>query len=100
MHSSGAASLAATHTAWQAFVSSFVSGSIGAMWPNDVTLTELATDQLDGVTGKNAAQTKSSVALAGTGAGGTGSPRVSLVVGLRTALPTRAGRGRMYWSGS
>jgi hypothetical protein len=78
-------------------VSSFFSGAYAAMIPNDVTLTELATDQLDGVTGRNTAQTKSAVALVGTGAGATQSPRACLVVGLRTALPTRAGRGRMFW---
>jgi hypothetical protein len=67
------------------------------MIPNDVTITELVTDALDAATGKNTAQTKSAVALVGTGAGATTSPRDCVVVGLRTALPTRAGRGRMYW---
>jgi hypothetical protein len=67
------------------------------MIPNDVTITELATDSLDPLTGRNTAQVKSAVALAGTGTGATLPPRDCVVVGLRTALPTKSGRGRMFW---
>lgn len=95
--SNGAASLAATHTAWQTFVSSFISGTLGAMWPNEYSITDLITDQVDTSSHKNTAQVRSSVSYVGTGAGATPSPRAALVIGLRTALPTKAGRGRMYW---
>jgi hypothetical protein len=97
MHSSGSGTVAATHTAWQTFVTSWMSGGYGAMIPNDTSITDLRTDQLDSISGKNNAQTKSGVSLVGTGAGATQSPRDALIVGLRTALPTRSGRGRMFW---
>lgn len=97
MHSSGAGTLSATHTAWQTFVTSWMSGGYAAMLPNETTITDLRTDQLDSISGKNNAQTKSGVSLVGTGAGATQSPRDCLIVGLRTALPTRSGRGRMFW---
>jgi hypothetical protein len=96
-HSNGAASLAAVHTAFQTFVTAVMTNALAAMWPNEFSITELTTDQLDGVTGKNVAQTKSAVSLVGTGTGATPSPRDCLLVSLRTAVPTKAGRGRMYW---
>ena len=97
LHSSSANTLASVHTAWTTFVNSFCSGTMNAMWNTHMSATETITDQLDPVTGKNVAQSISSITQVGTGAGGTPSPRVCIVVGLRTALPTRAGRGRMYW---
>lgn len=97
MNTTGSGTLAATHTAWSTFVSAVMAGGLAAILPNDTSITDLRTDQLDSITGKNNAQTKSGVALVGTGAGATLSPRDALVVGLRSALPTRMGRGRMFW---
>jgi hypothetical protein len=97
MNTTGSGTLAATHTAWSTFVASVMSGGLGAILPNDTQITDLRTDQLDSITGKNNAQVKSGVALVGTGAGATLSPRDALVIGLRSSLPTRMGRGRMFW---
>jgi hypothetical protein len=99
MSSNGSGTLAATHTAWQTFVTSFMTSAFQALLPTTTQITDLRTDQLDAVTGKNAAQTKSGVSLAGSAATGQMSPRDCTVIGLRTALPTRAGRGRMFWPG-
>jgi hypothetical protein len=78
-------------------VTNFITNTMGALWNTHQEATETITDQLDPVTGKNVAQATSAVTLIGTGSGGTVSPRSCMVIGLRTALPTRAGRGRMYW---
>lgn len=97
LHSSSANTLASVHTAWTTFVNSFLSGTMNAMWNTHTSATGTITDQLDPLTGKNVAQAVSGISQVGTGVGGSVSPRTCLVVGLRTTLPTRAGRGRMYW---
>lgn len=97
MHSSSANTLASVHTAWTTLINTFHTGTMNALWPTSHSATETITDQLDPLTGKNVAQTSSTISQVGTGAGGTPSPRASVVLGLRTALPTRSGRGRMYY---
>lgn len=98
MHSSSSASLTAAHSAWQTAVTGFWdSASAGAYWSTLTQVTDLETDQLDPTTGRNVAQARSAVTLKGTDTGQVLPPRVAMVTGLRTALPTRSGRGRMYW---
>jgi hypothetical protein len=100
MHSQGAASLATVHAAWQTLVTGFIGSVLGAMWPNEVSANSVITDQLDANGLHNVGQLTSTISAVGTGVGGTLSPRTCVVIGLRTALPTRAGRGRMYWPGT
>jgi len=97
MHSSGAASLATVHAAWTTFVNSFITSVLGPMWPNEVGATQTLTDQLDANGLHNVGQLTSSISGGGTGVGGTLSPRSCVVIGLRSSVPTKAGRGRMYW---
>jgi len=97
MHTSSANALAAVHSAWTTACSNFITGTLGPMWPSDVEATETITNQLDPVTAKNVAQSTSSLALTGSGAGGKPSPRDCVLTSLRTTKPTKAGRGRMYW---
>lgn len=97
LHSSGAGSLATVHTAWTTLVNGFLSTTLNAIWPDDQRATEVVTDQLDAVTGKNVAQARGTISQVGTNVGGTISQRSCIVIGLRTAVPTRSGRGRMYW---
>lgn len=100
MHSSGAGVIGDVHTAWRNAVSAFWSGSYGSLLTVDQQCTEVVTDQLDPSTGKNVLQARSAVSFKGTlSAEPTTPQRVAIVTGLRTALPTRAGRGRMYWPG-
>lgn len=99
MHTSSANALAPVHTAWTTAVSNFLTGTLQAMWPTDVSCTGTVTNQLDPVTAKNVAQASSSLAITGTGAGAKPSPRDCVLTGLRTAKPTKGGRGRMYWPG-
>jgi hypothetical protein len=97
MHSSSAAALSTVHAAWQTLVTGFIGTTLGAMWPNEVSATSVTTDQLDANGVHNVAQLSSAITAVGTGAGATLSPRSCLVIGLRTIVPTKAGRGRMYW---
>ena len=56
LHSSSANTLASVHTAWTTFVNSFCSGTLNAMWNTHQSATEVITDQLDPVTGKQTAK--------------------------------------------
>jgi hypothetical protein len=97
MHSNGAGSLSTVHAAWTSLVSGFITSVLGPMWPNEVGATQTITDQLDANGLHNIAQLSSSISGVGTGAGATLSPRSCVVIGLRSSVPTKAGRGRMYW---
>lgn len=99
MHSSGSSLLADVQNAWDAAVDAFITGTLGPLWSTQTQCTQTKTDQLDPATGKNVAQATKSVTYKGTGTGQALPQRVALVCGLRTATPTRAGRGRMYWPG-
>ena len=70
--------------------------SITQLYPAGTTVDELVTTQLSPTTGKNVLQAVSSPALAGTGSGAALPPQTAICVSLRTALPTRAGRGRFF----
>lgn len=100
MHSSGGATLSAAHSAFVAAVTSFWGGDYGDLLTVDQQCTSIVTDELSPTTGKNVAQAITAVSLKGTRSAGPTTPqRASIVTGLRTALPTRSGRGRMYWPG-
>jgi len=97
MHSSSANLLSSVHTAWTTFVNALCTGTMNSRMPNEWSATQTVTNELSPSTGKNVAQLRTTIAQVGTGVGITISPRSSIVVGLRSTLPTRAGRGRMYW---
>lgn len=96
MHSNGVGSLATAHNAWRAIWANFWADTFGAMVTPQIQVTELVTDQLDPLTGKNTAQLTNADHLVGTGAGQTVSPRSCVVLSYTSGLPSRAGRGRMY----
>jgi hypothetical protein len=96
LHSEGIAPLADAHEAFRAFVNAALGGSLKTFWATTTGATRIITDQLDPISWKNAAQLDDLNTITGTGTGKAPSPRACLVVGLRTPLPTRAGRGRMF----
>lgn len=96
LFSSGSASLGTAHDAWDDFVSSFIGSDMAGLWPTETQATETITDQLDAAGHHNVAQARTSVTYKGTGTGLQLPQRAAVVIGLRTALPTRSGRGRMY----
>ena len=97
MHSSSANAIGPVQTAWNTAVNNFLTGTVQAMWPTDVTCTGTKTYSLDPITGKYTAVSASSLAITGTGAGKPSSPRDAILTSFRTALPQKMGRGRMYW---
>lgn len=97
LHTSSANAIAGVHTAATTAFSNFITGTLQAMWPSDVSSTSVVTDQLDPATGKNTLQNTSALALTGTGAGGKPSPRDCVITSHRTAMHGKAGRGRMFW---
>jgi hypothetical protein len=54
-------------------------------------------DELDNTMVHNVSQGLAPLTLAGTGSGEPLPPQTCIVASLLTILPTRAGRGRMYW---
>ena len=97
MHSNSANAIGPVQTAWNTAVNNFLTGTVQAMWPTDTTCTGTKTYSLDPLTGKYTAVASSTLAITGTGAGKPPSPRDCFVISERTALPQKAGRGRMYW---
>ena len=96
VHSSSAQALASVHAQFVTAITTFWSAATEAIFPPGERVTGLSTTQLDPTTGKNVARAESVVSFVGTGAGNAPPPRVSIVISLVTALPTRAGRGRLY----
>lgn len=89
--------LAGVHAGFVTFAENFLNDTYKALCSPQFHATQLVTDQLDDVTGKNVAQLSQDISIVGTGAGATVSPRSCLIVSLKTIVPTRAGRGRMYF---
>jgi hypothetical protein len=97
----GAGNLAGANTAWTAALNSlWTDTGAGTGWgPRcnaGTTLTLAKTASLNSLTGKQVAVTQATLALAGTAAGISTPPQCAVTVSLRTALATRAGRGRFY----
>lgn len=68
-----------------------------AQWYEALTgIDEVMVDELDPVTGKNVRQARQGMSLVGESSDEPLPPQCAIVVSLRTALPTRAGRGRFY----
>lgn len=97
LHSVSGQSLTTVHAAWASAVQGFINSTLGPLWPTETQATAVWTDQLDPVTGRNVAQAYSAGDWKGTGTGLQLPQRAAVIVGLRTALPTRSGRGRMFW---
>lgn len=69
---------------------------IKAHMTTGVTCTLVSTAAIDPVTHKQTAKAATTVALAGTDAGTSCPQQIAVVCSLRTALPSREGRGRFY----
>lgn len=100
MHTQGTALIQAVHDSWTSAVTSFWTAGLGPMCTVDQQLTETVTSSLDPITSANTAQARTPLSLKGALSAEPTTPQsVCIVTGLRTALPTRRGRGRMYWPG-
>lgn len=88
--------LASVHTAFDTWVQTFIGTTMLPLWATETQLTDIETDELDPTTGHNVSQVQTAENLKGTGTGFQLPQRSAVVVGMRTALPTRSGRGRFY----
>lgn len=96
-HSSGQVTTSAAQTQWLAVLEAFIGDVLEAMWSTEQQATEATTTALSATTGKNVEQVRTPLTYKGTGTGLTLPQRTSVVIGMRTSLPTRSGRGRAYY---
>jgi hypothetical protein len=89
---------ASWHTAWDLLWNGAASpaDSILQLMDGNCTTTETIVNEVDGAFRHNIEQVRTGEALNGTSGAENLPPTVAAVVSLRTALPTRRGRGRMY----
>jgi hypothetical protein len=95
LHCNGSTSITAANSTLVAAIGDLWDGIAGLV-AADVSATLATTVELDPATGKQTGKYETSVAHPGTSASASVSAQVSVGVSLRTATPTRAGRGRMY----
>lgn len=96
LHTSGSLALAAAQTAWQTAVTAFFSTAYAATLATTTEATEASTAELDAGTGKQISKVSDPVNFAGTSTAESLPFQCAPVVSFRTALATRAGRGRIY----
>ena len=96
VHTNGSLAIAAAQTAWQTAVTAFFSTAYAATLSTTTEASEASTAELIQATGKQSAKLADPVNFAGTSAAETLPFQLAPVVSFRTALATRAGRGRIY----
>ena len=96
LYTSGSGSLASAQTAWVAAVGAFWTGHLDAHVTPDVVVTELSTASIDPATGGQQSRLMDDVDLPGVASGEMLPFQCATSISWRTALATRAGRGRIY----
>lgn len=99
LHTQGVLGIVAAHAAWASAVNTILNGGVADHWPLSTVATQATTYVLNTTTGKATAVQRSSMTIAGFGAGTQGPPRMCTVAGLRTNTPGPSGRGRMFLPG-
>jgi hypothetical protein len=95
-HISSVSTLSSVHTAASTAVETFWTGTFAQYPTPGVVLQHIVTTQLDGGTGKNTSALVKDVNHPGTGTAPTTPQASCVVVSLRTANASKAGRGRQY----
>lgn len=96
LYTSGAGTLAAAEATWVTAVEAFWTGGLDAIVTPDVSVTELSTASIDPATGGQMSRLSDDVSLPGVAAGEMLPFQCATSISWRTALATRAGRGRIY----
>lgn len=96
IHTLGNLTTSAANAAWVSAFGAFWTGNADALMTADITVTEIATAELDQATGKQLTKVSTGSSLVGISAGEPLPFQCAPVVSLRTNLATRAGRGRFY----
>lgn len=96
LHTNGSLALAAAQSAWQTAVAAFFSVDYSATLATTTVANEVTTAELVQATGKQSSKAADPVNFAGTSTAESLPFQCAPVVSLRSALATRAGRGRFY----
>lgn len=96
LHTEGTIALTAAQAAWHSALGTFWTGSLDALVNENVSLTESSTASLSDSTGAQISRLSDDESLPGVATQGLLPPQCTVAVSLRTALATRAGRGRFY----
>lgn len=96
LHTQGSATIAAAEAAWLAATAALWTGHLDGVISTQVSMTGLTTASIDPTTGKQITRMADVVTRPGVAAGEPLPAQVSLAISTRTALATRAGRGRFY----
>lgn len=96
MHTTGDVSLADAQSAWSDATGALWTSALDALVSTDVVMTEVSTASISEETDTQLSRLIDDVTRPGVSEDETLPPQVALVVSLRTAMATRAGRGRFY----
>lgn len=96
VYSEGSASIDVAETTWDAAVTAFFSAALSARMSTDVQALATSTASIDETTGAQITRRELPNTSAGTSVEESLPYQVTAVVSTRTALATRAGRGRFY----
>jgi len=96
LHTEGTIALTAAQAAWSSALGTLWTDSLDALVNENVSLTESSTASLSDETGAQVSRLSDDEDLPGVATQGLLPPQCTVVVSLRTALATRAGRGRFY----
>lgn len=96
LYTTGTGTLAAAQTGFNNAVSAFWTGELDSIVTADVSVTETSTASIDPLTGKQMSRLIDDVSLPGVATGEMLPFQCASSISWRTALATRAGRGRIY----
>lgn len=96
IHTLGSVTVDAAQSAWAAAVDAFWSTELAAIYCDDVVIQSVVTAELSQPTGRQITRRETQVSHPGTSTAACLPFQCAPVVSLRTALATRAGRGRFY----
>lgn len=96
IHTTGSITVAAAQSAWVSAVDAFWSTELAAVYCDDVVIQAVSTAELNQPTGSQITRLETPVSHPGTNANPCLPFQCAPVVSLRTALATKAGRGRFY----
>jgi len=96
LYTTGSGTLASAQTGWSNAVNSFWTDSLDSIVTADVAVTEVSTATIDPTTGKQLSRLLDDVSLPGVATGQMLPFQCATSISWRSALATRAGRGRMY----
>lgn len=96
LYTTGSGTLAAAQTTWTTAIGDFWTGQLDGVVTADVEVTEASTASIDTATGKQLSRLLDDVSHPGVATGEMLPFQCATSISWRTAVATRAGRGRIY----